>query len=181
MLAMKKKLVGLLACAMIMVLTVSAFAAENQEPVTTLEVAPGEAMAIAEFVVADGEADADMPYTTVVEGVDETGVIETRAVSISKDFSVSVGNSWSTSFDTGKIFVDDHNAFKTIVSDVEGKYKVLITDDKGYAYETEEFNSRGVTLTTTNASSTRTFTVYILNTGTSTLTGHVKISSYYNE
>lgn len=179
MIFVKKKLAVLLVCVLAIALAVPALAAgsENLEPVT--EVEPGEKVPVVEFTI-EGEPDADSPYTTAVAGVDVSDLGIEPLVSISQNFSVSVGNSWKRSFNTGNLFVEDHNAFKTIVSGVSGKYKVIITDDQGYEYESAEYTNQDVTFTTTNAWSSRTFTVYILNTGTSTLTGQVKISSYYN-
>lgn len=179
---MKRKLAVLLVCVIAAVsIPVVAFAAGDKmlEPVTTVEVEPGEKIPVIEVTV-NGDPDPNMPYTTAADGAENESSIEQLAVSISRDFSVAVGNSWSTSFNTGKLFVEDHNAFKTIISDVTGKYKFIITDDQGYEYSSAEYTNRDMTFTTTNAGSSRTFTVYILNTGTSTLTGHVKISSYYN-
>lgn len=176
---------GLLICVLAVSLVVPAFATdpafatENDGPVTN---AVPEKIASTPVVVSASSdvRDDDIPVSFVIEESDETG-IDPHAVSISKDFTANVGGSWSTSFNTGKIFADDHNAFRTIVSDVSGKYKILITDDKGHEYESPEYSDSGVTVTTTNAWSDRTFTVYILNTGTRTVTGHVKISSYYNQ
>lgn len=180
---MKRKLAVLLVCVIAVAISIPvvAFAAGDKmlEPVTTVEVEPGEKIPVIEVTV-NGDPDPNMPYTTAADGAENESSIEQLAVSISRDFSVAVGNSWSTSFNTGKLFVEDHNAFKTIISDVTGKYKFIITDDQGYEYSSAEYTNRDMTFTTTNAGSSRTFTVYILNTGTSTLTGHVKISSYYN-
>ena len=167
---MKKKLAVLLTCVLVVALSVPALAAgsEDLEPVTTVvEVEPGEKVPVMEFTVAEN-LDANMPYSTETSVVESESAIEPLAVSLSKDFSVSVGNSWSTSFDTGKLFTEDHNAFTTIISDVTGTYKVIITDNYGYEYASSEYKNQGVTITTTNAASYRTFTVYIVNTGSST-------------
>lgn len=106
--------------------------------------------------------------------------VETKSVSLSKNFTAYVGQSWSTHFTMDKSIVEDHNAFKTIVSDVKGgTYKVIITSDSGYEYTSPEYSGR-VSLTTTNAKPGVRYHVYILNTGSDTLTGKVKISSFYN-
>lgn len=114
----------------------------------------------------------------IVESNEVEAVIP-RAVSIDKDFSVSTGKSWSTDFDMTKWFADDHNAFKVIVSDVSGTYKLIIEGDNGFSYTSDELTS-GCTCTATNVPSGVKYTVYIVNTGSGTLSGNVKISSYYN-
>lgn len=127
-----------------------------------------------------GVVDGVTPVGSSVEGVDESGLDLSRSVSISTDFTVNVGKSFIRSFNTGNLFTEDHNAFKVIVSDTNGSsYKVLVLNDQGWSFESNEYTS-GCTVTITNAFADQTFTVYILNTDTSTLTGHVKISSYYN-
>lgn len=103
-----------------------------------------------------------------------------RAVSLSEDFSCETGKSWSTSFTTDKWFSDDHNAFKTIIDDFSGgSYKVIIEGSNGYSYTSSEYTS-GHSFTTRNAKSNVTYTVYIVNTGSGTISGNVKISSFYD-
>ena len=178
---MKKKLAVLLGFALAVSLAVPALATESEdlEPVTTVvEVESRETIPIMEFNVAEN-LDVNMPYSTETEVVESESAITPLAVSTSKDFSVSVGKSWSASFNTGKLLTEDHNAFTVVISGVTGTYKVIITDDYGYEYVSSEYTNTDITITTTNAASYRTFTVYIVNTGSTTLTGHVKISSYY--
>ena len=116
----------------------------------------------------------------VIVESNEVEAVITRAVSIDKDFSVSTGKSWSTDFNMTKWFADDHNAFKVIVSDVSGgSYKLIIEGDNGLSFTSEEY-TKGCTATVTNAHPGVEYTVYIVNTGSGTLSGNVKISSYYN-
>ena len=127
-----------------------------------------------------GVVDGVTPVGSSVEGVDESALDPSRSVSISTDFTVKVGASFIRSFNTGNLFVEDHNAFNVIVSDTNGRsYKVLVLNDQGWSFESDEY-TRGCTVTISNAFSDQTFTVYILNTDTKELTGHVKISSFYN-
>lgn len=116
--------------------------------------------------------------TTVEESSSEN--IDERSVSLSQDFTAYVGQSWSTHFTMDRIVGENHNAFKVVVTNVKGgTYKVIITSDHGYEYTSSEC-SGGVTLTTTNANAGERYHVYIVNTGSSPVTGKVKISSYYN-
>ena len=148
------------------------------EPIVLME-ADGEPVA-KHGDLNHGVVDGVTPVGSSVEGVDESGLDLSRSVSISTDFTVNVGKSFIRSFNTGNLFTEDHNAFKVIVSDTNGSsYKVLVLNDQGWSFESNEYTS-GCTVTITNAFADQTFTVYILNTDTSTLTGHVKISSYYN-
>lgn len=145
-----KKLGGII---MAMVLCFGATISANAAPLNTEEV-----------TVESNAAEAVMPY----------------AVSIDKDFSISTGKSWSTDFTMTKWFADDHNAFKVVVSGVSGgSYKVVIEGSNGLSYTSDESTS-GRTITVTNAQSDVKYTVYILNTGSGTVSGNVKISSYYN-
>lgn len=128
--------------------------------------------------VVYGEDGKEMPYCVLA--TDEAETVDPASVNISENFTVAVGKSWERSFNTGVLFADPHNAFKVIVSDVTGKYKIIITDNKGYEYESPEYSNKGATVTIVNAWSDRTFKVNIVNVSTTTLTGHVKLSSYYN-
>lgn len=127
-------------------------------------------------------ANAATPNTKeVTVESDKVETVITRAVSIDKDFSVSTGKSWSTDFNMSKWFADDHNAFKVVVSSVSGgSYKVVMEGDNGFSYTSNEYNNSGCTLTVTNAQPDVKYTVYIVNTGSGTVSGNVKISSYYN-
>lgn len=174
---MKRKLIAVL-CGVMLVssLSLMAFAASADPSVN------------AEVVTAEGTPYVPVAVQTVGNPNDPVGscsetvenLPETRAVSISKNISVQIGNSWSTTFDTAKIFADDHNAFKVVVSNVSGsKYKIIVKNNTGWTYETTEYTG-GSTVTVTNASGSKDYTVYVLNTGTGTLSANVKISSYYN-
>lgn len=106
--------------------------------------------------------------------------MDSRAVSLSTTFSVSTGSSWSKSFTTNKILAEDHNAFKVVISDFSGgSYKYIIKGSNGYEYTSSE-KTTGATFTTTNANSGVTYTIYIVNTSAKTISGSVKVSSYYN-
>ena len=148
------------------------------EPIVLME-ADGEPVA-KHGDLNHGVVDGVTPVGSSVEGVDESGLDLSRSVSISTDFTVKVGASFIRTFNTGNLFVEDHNAFKVIVSDTNGaKYRYVIVNDQGWSYESPEYTVDS-SVTITNAFSDQTFTVYIVNTGAKELTGHVKISSFYN-
>lgn len=133
------------------------------------------------FGVAISANAATLNTEEVVVESNEAEAVITRAVSIDKDFSIATGKSWSANFTMTKWFADDHNAFKVIVSDVSGgSYRVKIEGDNGFSYTSDEYTNSGCTLTITNAQSSVKYTVYIGNTGSGTVSGNVKISSYYN-
>lgn len=104
---------------------------------------------------------AELNNESVTTESNSNFIISPQAVSVSASFSCSVGESWQKTFDTKKFFAEDHNAFKTVITEVSGKYKVIITGSDGYAYESKEYNGVGVTLTTTNAASSVDYTVTI--------------------
>lgn len=107
--------------------------------------------------------------------------ISPRGVSVDKDFYCAVGDSWQKEFKPSNWFSADHNAFKTKVTNVIGKYKVIINGSNGYAYESSEYTDVDMIFTTTNAKANITYTVTIVNTGSSPLSGHVELYSYLNE
>lgn len=106
--------------------------------------------------------------------------ISPRGVSIDTDFYCAVGDSWQKDFKPSNWFSEDHNAFKTKVTNVLGKYKVIINGSNGYAYESPEYTDTDRIFTTTNAKPNVTYTVTIVNTGSSPLSGHVELYSYLN-
>ncbi len=116
----------------------------------------------------------------LAEKTTDDNEITNRAISISKDFSCATGKSWSTTFTVNKLFAEDHNAFKVVISNLKsGKYKIIIEGSDGYSYTSSE-HSTDRTITVTNAKSGDvSYTVYIVNVGSGELAGHVKISSYY--
>ena len=71
-------------------------------------------------------------YDGIMQGLEESGLDLSRSVSISTSFTVKVGASFIRTFHTGNLFVEDHNAFKIIVSNTNGaKYKYVIVNDHG--------------------------------------------------
>ena len=128
----------------------------------------------AAFVTSLGKADPKTAHLKPIV-LEESGLDLSRSVSISTSFTVKVGASFIRTFHTGNLFVEDHNAFKVIVSNTNGvKYKYGIVNDHGWSYESPEYTV-GSSVAITNA-----LNVYIVDTGTRELTGHVKISSFYN-
>lgn len=186
---MKFKKTSLISLTLSLVLIVTMTAAFATSPIkANPETAPVEPIVLEEIGepapphgdLNKGVVDGVTPVGSSVEGVDESALDPSRSVSISTDFTVKVGASFIRSFNTGNLFVEDHNAFNVIVSDTNGSsYKVLVLNDQGWSFESDEY-TRGCTVTISNAFSDQTFTVYILNTDTKELTGHVKISSFYN-
>lgn len=176
-----KKVVSMsLICAVVLSFTAFASAAENTEPYATIEGSAVPAPNVGfEYRGIDDTSDA--PYAVVSPTVDagEYG-IEPYSVTHSTNLNLSVGNNWSYSFNTWVAGAEDHNTFNVVTNNMSGKYKILVVDDKGYQYETPEFTNQDNTVTVWNASSDRWFTVYILNTSFDTLTGSVRLSSYYD-
>lgn len=128
----------------------------------------------AAFVTSLGKADPKTAHLKPIV-LEESGLDLSRSVSISTSFTVKVGASFIRTFHTGNLFVEDHNAFKVIVSNTNGvKYKYGIVNDHGWSYESPEYTV-GSSVAITNA-----LNVYIVDTGTRELTGHVKISSFDN-
>lgn len=149
---MKKAIILLVAIVMMFSVTTTAFAATNNE--------------FEEEVVV-----------TICNEID----ITPRGVSVDKDFYCAVGDSWQKEFKPSNWFSTDHNAFKTKVTNVVGKYKVIINGSNGYAYESSEYTDVDMIFTTTNAKANVTYTVTIVNTGSSPCSGHVELYSYLNE
>ena len=120
------------------------------------------------------------PAATEVTVGSSGAAVESRAISLSEDFYILVGTSWATSFTTDKWFAEDHNAFKVVIDDISaGTYKYIIKGSDGYEYTSAEV-SGDHTFTTTNAKGGITYTIYIVNTCASELSGTIKVSSYYN-
>lgn len=110
----------------------------------------------------------DVPGTREADGVKEIGY--------SEDFSVSVGTSWEEAFNLDKLFDVAHDVLKVTVSDVsDGTYKLIIVDEAGATYSTSELTGDR-TVTITGAEANSSYTVYVVNTGTATVTGHITIS-----
>jgi len=170
---MKKRLFGfLMACLMLTTVFGYATAAELS-PTTSAEEEP-VAVVLSSSLANDISTGVSRPVT--VE--DPTAVIPVRSVSQTKQLNLAVGKSWSLSFNMNASG-SPHNAFNVVTSNMSGKYKYIITGSQGYSYESGEYNNQGTTFTTSNAWSNETYTVYIVNTGTTTLTGTVQVSSYY--
>ena len=85
----------------------------------------------AAFVTSHGKADPKTAHLKPIV-LEESGLDLSRSVSISTNFTVKVGASFIRTFHTGNLFVEDHNAFKIIVSNTNGaKYKYVIVNDHG--------------------------------------------------
>ena len=85
----------------------------------------------AAFVTSHGKADPKTAHLKPIV-LEESGLDLSRSVSISTRFTVKVGASFIRTFHTGNLFVEDHNAFKIIVSNTNGaKYKYVIVNDHG--------------------------------------------------
>lgn len=174
----KKSVSVLLAFVLVLCFVLPASASTITDP-DLIEI-PGEVNYAAEAARLQSEVvDPDLTETPLAPGVLPGDVVEPRSVSVSKNISLPMAGSWSKSF-TMATSSDLHDAFSVIVSNVSGTYKVMITSTSGYAQSSSEYSNSGVKLTKTNALSTVTYTVTVLNTGTDTLTANVKISSYYN-
>jgi hypothetical protein len=171
---MKKLITVMLAFVIVATCIVSTASATQGDPIVTIELEDTAYVRTPTQNVTN-PGDPIASWSATVENVSGA-----RSVSISKDITAKIGKSWSTTFNTSKIFSDDHNAFKVVVSNVSGsRYKVLVANNNGWAYESPESTS-GCTVTVSNVSGSDTYTVYVQNVGTGTLSAHVKISSYYN-
>mgnify|MGYP003274029536 CR=1 FL=1 len=102
-----------------------------------------------------------------------------RAISISWDLSIDVGDSLFHWFDTAKLFEDDHNAFKVSITDTSGPYKVIVYSANGDTrYETGT-RTGDLSWVCHNADPDTYYYIYVYNMDTSKLTGHLRISSFY--
>ena len=138
-------------------------------------------LAVALCVCSVISVSAVAPAATEVTVESSGAAVEPRAVSLSEEFEIPVGTSWSMSFTTDKWFAEDHNAFKVVIDDISaGTYKYIINGSDEYSYTSNEV-SGDHTFTTTNAKGGVTYTIYIVNTCASELSGTVKVSSYYND
>lgn len=116
----------------------------------------------------------------VTEDGEKYDEIMPTSVSLSEDFNLSIGQSWSRSYYMDNLFAEAHNAFKINTIDVKGRYRIIINGSNGYSTSSEEYTNVGTKITITNAKPGVKYMVYIVNTGEGTLTGQVQISSYYN-
>ena len=172
---MKKRFFGLLmACLMLATMIVPASASASALSPTTI--AEDEAVAVVLFSGAADDISTGISRPVTVEG--SSLVAPAKSVSLTKTLNVAVGKSWSTSFNMNASG-SPHNAFNVVTSNISGKYKYIITGNQGYSYESGEYTNQGTTFTTSNAWSNETYTVYIVNTGSTALTGTVQVSSYY--
>ena len=128
----------------------------------------------AAFVTSHGKADPKTAHLKPIV-LEESGLDLSRSVSISTRFTVKVGASFIRTFHTGNLFAEDHNAFKIIVSNTNGaKYKYVIVKRPWLKLRISRIHRWQFCY------HHQCFNVYIVDTGTRELTGHVKISSFYN-
>ena len=110
----------------------------------------------------------DVPWTSE----DDIG----KAIAYSEDFSMRIGTSWEETFNLGKLFDVACDMLKVTTSDVsDGTYKLIVVDEAGATYSTSELTGDR-TVTITGAEANSNYTVYVVNTGTATVTGHITIS-----
>lgn len=105
-------------------------------------------------------------------------VPEPRGINYSSDFSVAPGKSFKKNFNTRNLINDDHDSFSVVITETNAPYRVLITSDDGETLYDEELSGR-VSIKREGIDPELDYTIMIQNTGTSTLTGHLQISSYY--
>lgn len=169
------------ACVLITATMLGAFAygngAEGPQAIEMYQVTPRENV---EYQYR-GSGDPDtLPYAVGGVIVGDEPEDNTRSVSVSADLDLAVGESWSKTFNTVVWFNDDHDAFRVAVTNVTGTYKIIITDTDGFEYSSPEMTNADYGVTIIHAHSDRDFTVYVVNTGSTKMTGHVRLSSFYN-
>lgn len=102
---------------------------------------------------------------------------DTKTADITKSLNLAKGESWTSKSFSMNSLSSTHNTFNVKLSNISGKYKVLITSTKGYEWESSE-RTTGTTFTTTNARNDVYYEVTVINTGTGSLTGKCEITSY---
>lgn len=138
-------------------------------------------LAIAVFFSFPYTACAQESASDVDNGNLPEATAESRKVSYDKDFSIGVGGTFSKSFNMSVLLGDDHNMFSVVIDDLSSNpsYVVTIESDESGAdafvtptrytfYTVKRPGKSGVT-----------YTLTIMNVGSTTLTGNLKISSYY--
>lgn len=104
-----------------------------------------------------------------------------RKISLTEDISLAAGDTWKERFDTDRIIISDHDAFRVKLTDVSGSFKLMILGGNGYFYESAVYTDVDVTFTTTNAKADVQYTVSIINVSNDTkFTATVEIESFYN-
>lgn len=168
-------------CAIAGVMSVSA-AANSASPsnanwAVSLEEPPvytGEEPVVEDVLRYDSTANGieNIVVPAKLNGCDVPGISEVdigKEIAYSEDFSVRIGTSWEETFNLGKLF-------KVTASDVsDGTYKLIIVDEAGATYSTSELTGDR-TVTITGAEANDNYTMYVVNTGTATVTGHITIS-----
>ncbi|MCD8384350.1 MAG: M56 family metallopeptidase [Clostridiales bacterium] len=134
---------------------------------------------ISNDVIESIEISPDGEFAVETENDDDEPEISIMGVGISKTaYKISVGSSYTTSFDMSNGFSDPYTAFKVNVKNATGSYKILISGSNGYSYASVE-KTNNFSVTVKNAASGVTYSVYILNCSTSAITADISISSYY--
>ena len=111
---------------------------------------------------------------------EEVVTVQPRDVNINEDFYIKIGESWMEVFNTAVFLGEDCDGFTTSITDVNGKYKYLIYYQGKCIHESAEY-STAKSFTTRNVDPDEYVTVYILNTGSKPLSGHVAISGIYSK
>ncbi|MDD2477033.1 MAG: M56 family metallopeptidase [Dysgonamonadaceae bacterium] len=184
----KSKFVSALAVVMALALmcggAITAYAASSDAPEKLLNDSTGVTTTVAEFGTANSHKSANAEVqnsvggTYTVKSAYDPNEVEPYKVDLSKEFDLAVGKSYQTTF-TMDGWGDSHDAFKSKITNVSGTYKYIINGDNGYSYTSDECTS-AETFTTTNAKSGVKYTVTIVNTGATKLTGKLNITSYIN-
>lgn len=106
---------------------------------------------------------------------------ESRKVSYDNDFSIGVGDTFSKSFNMSVLLGDDHNMFSVVIDDLSSNpaYVVTIESDESGADPFVTPTKYAAYTVKRPGKSGITYNLTIMNVGTSTLTGNLKISSFY--
>lgn len=119
-----------------------------------------------------------MGYTLIELDNDDENGIDPQAANINTDFTVNVGKSFVRTFNMDVWFNEPHDAFKVHITETNGvPYKVIVVNNKGYERVFAE--KTGETLFALIGDPDANYTLYIVNTGSKDLTGHITVSSYY--
>lgn len=123
---------------------------------------------------------SDSPETTVDYG---KVMPAPRGVNVvNKSVSLKIGTSYSKSFKMNNFLADPHNAFKITVNNPSGNYGdyiVIVTKSDGSWAHKFSRKNYSATVEVNDCVPDVTYTVYVMNIGTKTLSADVNITSFF--
>ena len=104
---------------------------------------------------------------------------EARNANISTDFTVNVGQSFVRTVNTRNFLSDPHTAIKIKITGTSTRYRLMISGGNYYNY-IGPVEVGATEFTVYDTKDDVDYTIYVMNEGLTTLTGHITISSYYD-